>query len=180
MWGAIAAAALGTAGSVAGGIMSASAARKQKKELDKQEAENMNWLNRRWGEDATQRADAQYMIEQTRAAARARNRAARGRQAVTGGTQAQVAATEQATNNMMADTAARIAAQGEGARRQAVDTYLARQQNLRAQRVGLQAQQAQNTATAVQGLGQSAAALASSVDDDAMRKAEAKNKPTTV
>lgn len=170
MWGAIAAAALGTAGSVAGGLMSASAARKQKKELKRQEAENENWLNRRWGEDATQRADAQYMIEQTRAAARARNRAARGRQAVTGGTQAQVAATENATNNMIADTAARIAAQGESARRQAVDTYLNRQAALRAQRANLQAQQAQNTATATEGLAQSAASLMTAIDSETKRK----------
>ena len=84
--GSIAGGALGAAGSIFGGISASKAMRRVKKNLQAQKEANQNWYDRRYNEDATQRADAQRILTQTEESIRNRNRQAAGAQAVMGGT----------------------------------------------------------------------------------------------
>lgn len=100
------------ASSIGNAIFGGISANKQRKEqlatLNKMKRENNNWYNRRYNEDATQRADAQRMLSITNEAIKKRNQAARGKQKVTGGTDASLAGTQQrnaeAVGNALATT----------------------------------------------------------------------------
>lgn len=100
------------ASSIGNAIFGGISANKQRKEqlatLNKMKRENNNWYNRRYNEDATQRADAQRMLSMTNEAIKKRNQAARGKQKVTGGTDASLAGTQQrnaeAVGNALATT----------------------------------------------------------------------------
>ena len=78
-----------------GGISANKQEREQLKAIRKQQRENRDWYNRRYNEDATQRADVQRMLSRTNEAIKARNRAAAGKQKVIGGTDASLASTQQ-------------------------------------------------------------------------------------
>lgn len=106
-------AALGAAGSIFGGIQASKAMKNAKKEIEKGRQRNKDWYDRRYNEDATQRADAQAILTRTQEEIRARNRAAEGARAVTGGSEESVAATKAANAGALADVASQIAANGE-------------------------------------------------------------------
>ena len=76
--GSIAGGALGAAGSIFGGISASKAMKRVKKNLQAQKEANQNWYDRRYNEDATQRADAQRILTQTEESIRNRNRQAAG------------------------------------------------------------------------------------------------------
>lgn len=84
--------ALGIGGSIFGGISASKAMKRIKKNLEGQKQENESWYNRRYNEDATQRADAQRILTLTNENIRNRNRQAAGTQAIMGGTEESVAA----------------------------------------------------------------------------------------
>ena len=86
-----------------GGISANKQEREQLKAIRKQQRENRDWYNRRYNEDATQRADVQRMLSRTNEAIKARNRAAAGKQKVIGGTDASLASTQQANAAAMGD-----------------------------------------------------------------------------
>lgn len=163
-FGAIAAAALGVAGSLTGAIMSARAARKAKRQTNKRLRENEDWYNRRYNEDATQRADAQLLLTRTEEAVRKRNKAAAGRQAVVGGTDESVAATRAANSQAIANTNAQIAAQGEQRKDQIEQQYQDRRDALEDKLQGAEMQRSQNVATATSGLLTTAGSIAASLD----------------
>ena len=81
---------ISAASSIGNAIFGGISANKQKREqlraIREQQRENRNWYNRRYNEDATQRADVQRMLSRTNEAIKARNRAAAGKRAVVGGT----------------------------------------------------------------------------------------------
>ena len=102
------------AGAAASAIAGARAYRNQMKNLRKQERENQNWYDRRYNENATERADSVALNEQAKqhfAEAMAQHQ---GVAAVMGGTNAQLAAEKnaeaagyaniQAQRQQMADT----------------------------------------------------------------------------
>lgn len=95
---------LKVAGSVIGGIAAAKAARAQRNLYKSQIEDNNNYLARKYYEDATQRADAQAVINQMREALSAQNRAQRGVNAVSGASGEVVAAQKQAASKAMGDT----------------------------------------------------------------------------
>lgn len=64
------------------------AAKRAEKRIAQEKEDNENWYNRRYNEDATQRADAQRIITQTNDAIKKRNMTSQGTQAVMGGTDA--------------------------------------------------------------------------------------------
>ena len=99
-------------GSIFGGLKASQAMKQVRKNLDNQLRENQDWYDRRYNEDATQRADAQRMLAMTNDLIRQRNRAAAGTQAVMGGTEESVAATKAANASALADTASKIAVAG--------------------------------------------------------------------
>lgn len=122
----IAAAAIGAGTSILSGIFGSSSAKKQKEEqlkaLRKQQADNRAWFNRRYNEDATQTASAQLMMRRANDAIKKRTQAALGRKNVVGGTDASMAATQQANaeavGNALGDIVANAEARKDGIEQQ--------------------------------------------------------------
>ncbi|MBO7167398.1 MAG: hypothetical protein J6V61_01445 [Bacteroidaceae bacterium] len=110
MWGSIIGGALGAAGSIFGGIQKNKKIDARRKYYKKKLQEEENLFNRRYNEDATQRADAQRLLTMTEEAIKQRNKAAEGRRAVMGGTDESVAAEKEAGNKAYADVVSQIAA----------------------------------------------------------------------
>ena len=78
--------AIGAAGSIFGGISASKAMKRAKKNVEAQRQKNQDWYDRRYNEDATQRADAQRILTQTEESIKQRNKQAAGSAAVMGGT----------------------------------------------------------------------------------------------
>lgn len=121
--GSIAGGALGAAGSIFGGISASKAMRRVRRNLEAQKQDNQNWYDRRYNEDATQRADAQRILTMTEESIKNRNRQAAGAQAVMGGTDESLAATKEANAKALADAASQIAVNGENRKDQIEQTY---------------------------------------------------------
>lgn len=121
--GSIVGGALGAAGSIFGGISASKAMRRVRKNLEAQKQDNQNWYDRRYNEDATQRADAQRILTMTEESIKNRNRQAAGAQAVMGGTDESLAATKEANAKALADAASQIAVNGENRKDQIEQTY---------------------------------------------------------
>ena len=108
---------LGAAGGALGGVLGGMSRNRMLNDqiaaVEAKKKENQDWYDRRYNEDATQRADAQAMLTQTAEAIKGRNRQAAGVAAVTGGTEESVAATKAANAQAMADAASGIVQAGE-------------------------------------------------------------------
>lgn len=139
-------------GSIFGGAKASQAMRRAKQGVQQQMDENEDWYNRRYNEDATQRADAQRILTLTEDVIRKRNRAAAGQQAVMGGNEASVAAAKEANSQATAEAAARIAAAGEARKDRIEESYRGRKQALQDQLNNIEVGKAQNTAQAIQGV----------------------------
>ncbi len=164
MIGAIVGGALGLASSVFGGLASRDAAEKARKNVEKQQRANQSWYDRRYNEDATQKADAVRALTITADNIRKRNKAAEGAAAVMGGGEEAVAATKEANNEALAEATSRIAAAGEARKDEIEQKYLENKQALENQESALEMQKAQNIAQAIQGAGQAAGSLAGGLD----------------
>lgn len=116
--------AIGAAGSIFGGISASRAAKKAKKNIEAQRQKNQDWYDRRYNEDATQRADAQRILTQTEESIKQRNRQAAGSAAVMGGTDESVAAAKAANNQALADATAQIAASADARKDNIEATYM--------------------------------------------------------
>lgn len=152
--------ALGVGGAIFGGISASKAMKKVKRNLQQQQRENQSWYDRRYNEDATQRADAQRILTMTNENIRQRNRAAAGTQAVMGGTEESVAAAKAANNQALADATSQIAAAGERRKDAIEQQYLATKQNLNNQLNGMQQAKAAGVQQAALGMAQAGADLA--------------------
>lgn len=152
--------ALAVGGSIFGGVSASKAMKKAKQNLDNRIKENEDWYNRRYNEDATQRADAQRVLTAMNERIRERNQAAAGAQAVMGGTEESVAATKAANNEAMAEATSQIAANGERRKDSVEAQYLSAKQGLEDERNNMEIAKAQNTAQAVQGLAHAGASMA--------------------
>ena len=116
--------AIGAAGSIFGGISASRAMKKMKRNVEAQRQKNQNWYDRRYNEDATQRADAQRILTQTEDSIKQRNRASAGSSAVMGGTDESVAAAKQANNQALADATSSIAANADARKDNIEYTYM--------------------------------------------------------
>ncbi len=105
--------AIGAVGSIFGGISASKAMKKMKANVEAQKKANQDWYDRRYNEEATQRADAQRILTLTQENIKNRNKAAAGAQAVMGGTDESTAAAKEANNKALADATATIAVNGE-------------------------------------------------------------------
>ena len=85
LFGSIAGGALGAVGSIFGGISASKAMKKVKRNIEAQKKANEDWYNRRYNEDATQRADAQRILTMTEESIKNRNKQAAATAAVMGG-----------------------------------------------------------------------------------------------
>ena len=165
---------LNVVGSIFGGIAASKAMKQARNNINQQRAENRNWYNRRYNENATQRADAQAMISRTEEAIRNRNKQAAGAQAVIGGTEESVAATKAANAQAMADATAQIAINGER-RKDAIEAqYQAKDDALQSQLNDMEVQKANNTAEAIKNVGGTMADFGARVDDYMDHQAELK------
>lgn len=151
--------ALGAVGSVFGGISASKAMKKAKKNVQEQVQKNQDWYDRRYNEDATQRADAQRILTMTEESIKNRNRQAAGAQAVMGGTEESVAAAKAANNQALADATAQIAANGEQRKDQIEQQYQQRDAELQNQLQQIEINRAQAISGAVQGVASAASSL---------------------
>ena len=153
--------ALGIGGSIFGGISASKAMKKVKRNLEGQMRENQNWYDRRYNEDATQRADAQRILTITNDKIRQRNRQAAGTQAVMGGTEESVAATKAANNQALADATSQIAVNGERRKDQIESQYMATKADLNDKLNNLEQAKTGAISQAVQGVASAGANMAS-------------------
>ncbi len=175
MIGGIVGAAAGVAGGLLGGFGKNRAIRKQIGNLEREQSENQNWFDRRYNEDATQRADAQRLLTMTADRFRNRNRQDAAAQAVMGATNEVAAANKAANNQALSDTASQIAASG-AARKDAVESqYMARKNALGDQINALKGQQKSGWDIASDAIGGGAQGFMAGMGLDILRD-EAKNK----
>lgn len=151
---------LGAVGSIFGGISASKAMKRVKKNLQEQRRKNQDWYDRRYNEDATQRADAQAILTKTEESIRNRNKHAAGVQAVMGGTEESVAAVKAANNEALATATTNIAVNGE-ARKDAIESqYQQTDANIQQALNDLQQKKAANISQAIQGVAQAGANIA--------------------
>lgn len=132
--------------------------------LEQQQRENQAWYDRKYNEDPTKRADTIRLLAQMNEAVRDRNRAARGRQAVMGGTEDSTTATKEANNKTVADTTAQIVAANEARKDNIEQQYLQRKQQIQGQQMNMESEDAANTANVVAGVAGTAANIANALD----------------
>lgn len=161
LFGAITGGVLGAGASIWGGISASKAMKKVKANIEQQQRENQDWYDRRYNEDATQRADAQRILTMTQESIKNRNRQAAGTQAVMGGTEESVAAARAANNEALADATSQIAVNGEARKDSIEQQYMEKKADLYNQLNNLEEAKAKNTAQAVQGVAQAGANIAS-------------------
>ena len=160
LFGSMAGGALGAAGSIFGGISASKAMRRVKKNLQAQKEANQNWYDRRYNEDATQRADAQRILTQTEESIRNRNRQAAGAQAVMGGTDESTAAAKAANAQALADATSQIAVNAENRKDQIEQTYQQRDSQINEALNNVEINKAQAISQAVQGVAKAGAGIA--------------------
>ena len=164
MIGALIGAGLGLASSIAGGIANRKARRKQEQMLAQQQRENQAWYDRRYNEDPTKRADTVRLLTQMQEQIKNRNRAAKGRQAVMGGTEDSTTAVKEANNKTLADTTSQIVAANE-ARKDAIEQqYQQNKRSIQGQQMQMEAEKSADTANVVAGVAGTAANIAATLD----------------
>ncbi len=151
---------LGAVGSIFGGIAASKAMKNVKNNINAQRSANRDWYDRRYNEDATQRADAVAAVNRVEQGIRERNRQAAGTQAVMGGTEESTAATKAANNQAVAEATAAIAVNGDRRKDAIEGQFQAKEEALQSQLNDLERQKAGNVAQAIQGVAQAGANIA--------------------
>lgn len=164
MLGTLIGAGLGLASSIAGGIANRKARQKQEQMIAQQQKENQAWFDRKYNEDPTKRADTVRLLTQMQEQIKNRNKAAKGRQAVMGGTEDSTTAVKEANNKTLADTTSQIVAANDARKDNMENQYRARKSQLQGQQMSLEAEKAADTANAVAGVAGTAANIAAAVD----------------
>lgn len=151
MIGTIIGGAVGLAGQAIGQITQARARRRQKENLEEQKAANQAWYDRRYNEDATQRADAQALLNRTEEVLKKRMRSARGVQGVMGGSDAAIAAEGEVASNALANTTNAIIDDANNRKDAIEERYQEKDSQLTAQLDKLEEDRRGQIASAVQG-----------------------------
>lgn len=167
MIGALIGAGLGLASSIAGGIANRKARKKQEQMIAQQQRENQAWFDRKYNEDPTKRADTVRLLTQMQEQIKNRNKAAKGRQAVMGGTEDSTTAVKEANNKTLADTTSQIVAANDARKDNIEQQYMNRKNQLQNQQMSIDAEKAADTANAVAGVAGTAANIAASLDSGA-------------
>ena len=153
-------------GGIVGGILSAINNRKIKKNIEKQMQENQDWFDRRYNEDATQRADAQRVLTNLNETIRNRNKQVAGTQAVMGGTEESVASAKAVNNEAIADATSNIAVAAEARKADIENTYLSKKDDLNNQLNQLRGQHGAMIQNAVSGVANAAGGVAEALNYD--------------
>lgn len=149
--GSIIGGALNLGSSIFGGISASKAMKRAKQNIKDQIKKNQDWYDRRYNEDATQRADAQRILTMTEESIKKRNKGAAGSAAVMGGTDESVAAAKEVNNQALADATSMIAAKAADRKDQIEQQYLSRDAELQNQLQQLELGKADAIAGAVKG-----------------------------
>lgn len=169
MLGTLIGAGLGLASSIAGGVANRKARRKQEQMIAQQQKENQAWYDRTYNADPTKRADTVRLLTQMQEQIKNRNKAAKGRQAVMGGTEDSTTAVKEANNKTLADTTSQIVAANDARKDSIEQQYRERKNQLNNQQMGMEAEKAADTANAVAGVAGTAANIAATIDSGAGR-----------
>ena len=164
MIGTLIGAGLGIASSIAGGIANRKARKKQEQMLAQQQRENQAWYDRKYNEDPTKRADTVRLLTQMQEQIKNRNRAAKGRQAVMGGTEDSTTAVKEANNKTLADTTSQIVAANEARKDNIEQQYQQNKCSIQGQQMQMEAEKAGDTANVVAGVAGTAANIAATLD----------------
>ena len=167
MIGTLIGAGLGLASSIAGGIANRKVRKKQEQMIAQQQRENQAWYDRKYNEDPTKRADTVRLLTQMQEQIKNRNKAAKGRQAVMGGTEDSTTAVKEANNKTLADTTSQIVAANDARKDNIEQQYMNRKNQLQNQQMSIDAEKAADTANAVAGVAGTAANIAASLDSGA-------------
>lgn len=179
MIGSIIGGAMKIGSSIFGGISASKAMKKVKGNIEEQRRRNQDWYDRRSNEDATQRADAQRILNITQENIRKRNQQAAGAQAVMGGTEESVAAAKAANNEALAEAASQIAVNGER-RKDAIERqYLETDNQLQNQLNNLEINKANAISQAVKGVGDASAGFMGETDEALDKLFKVNQKPQT-
>lgn len=162
--GSLVGAGLGLVSSIAGGISNRKRAKRQQRMLDQQEKENQAWYDRKYNEDPTKRADTVRLFTQMQEQIANRNKAAKGRQAVMGGTDDSTTSVKEANNKTIADSTSQVVSANESRKDNIEQQYRQTKQNIQNQRMGLEQQKAENTAQVMNGVAGTAANIAATLD----------------
>lgn len=161
MLGSIIGAGVGAAASIFGGGSATKAMNRFKESLERQKRENRDWYDRRYNEDATQRADAMRILTKTEEQYRNRNAAAQGAAAVMGGSEESVAAAKAENAKALADATSQIAVAGEARKDQIEQQYMAKNSQIEDKLNNLELQKAAEIGKAAQGVGEAASSIGS-------------------
>ena len=123
-----------------------------KRNVEEQRQKNQDWYDRRYNEDATQRADAQRILQQTEESIKNRNRQAAGTAAVMGGSEEGVALAKAANNEALSEAASQIAANADARKDNIEATYMSNDNAFVEQLNQIEQGKAQAIADAVQGV----------------------------
>lgn len=172
MWGAIIGGALSLASSLYGAYKSSQAAQEAEGRTEGLLADNQAWYDRRYNEDPTQRADAQQVLNRLQEAIRKRNRAAEGKAAVMGSSEAAVAAEKAANAEALANAAGQIASSGASRKDDIEQKYLNAKSTITGQLNNLDQTRAASIAQAGAGAASAIGNAGNSVDDwiDSLKK----------
>lgn len=151
--------------SIASGIAGRKAAKKQAKIIDAQERRNQDWYDKEYNADYTQRSDAQAALGQAKELLDEKYAQAEGAAAVGGASEESLARQKASANATMGDITKGIAAQADAYKAQVRNNYEQTQQGIDAKRMGIAQQQAQNVASAAQGLANAGGQIATSIWD---------------
>ena len=154
---------IGAIGSIFGGIAASKAAKRARQGVMSSMRDNQTWYDRRYNEDALQRADALRTMERTREAIAKRNQRAQAVQAVMGGTEESVQAEREAGNEALSNVASAIAADGAKRKDLIESQYIQRRDGLQ-QLNQIEANRAQGITQAIGGVAQAGAGIASAFD----------------
>lgn len=152
------------AAQIYGGIKSAQAGNSAIDNIKSQLRENQDLYDRRYNEDATQRADAQRLLTITEDSLRKRNRRASGSAAVQGATEESAAAEKEASNRALSDAVSSIAAQADARKDLIEQNYMNSKANLKSQLANMELQKAQAISGAVQGVAGAASGIKPNLD----------------
>ena len=162
MIGSLIGAGLSAVGSIFGGISASKAMKNVKKNLESQKQANQDLYDRRYNEDATQRADAQRILTKTEEMIKNRNRQAAATQAVMGGTEESVAASKGVNAQALAEATSQIAVNAEARKDQIEQTYRQKDAQLQEALNNMEINKAQAIGSAVQGVAQVGAGIGGS------------------
>lgn len=148
-----------------GGITSARANRKANQLVAEQKAANQAWYDKRYNEDATQRADAQRLLERTRGMLEDRYNRSAATSTVMGGTDEAVAMEKAAANQAMADVVSGIQADAANRKDLVEQQYMNANAALTDDQINFERYKAVQGAQAATKAGESAAGIVGAILD---------------